>query len=335
MKVSTTKQRINRVMITFKDFLAEAPQWQNSLFDLIMTDYMISLNNVGNVRTTIAIPLSHSVLTEYFNFKNRKVAHIADITELPNLATLQRKKSKHISATTKFTKDLALEGIWGGGGTVFILRGDILVGADEDIWSVPTKQGTRVIDLSRLIRTNNPIYKKVEASYTKYMWEVIEKELRAYGLKNLPSWTEEAPINLSKSFTERTSGLANYFNRIMQGYVEGTTPKIQKDIGKIKNRIITKYMDYWARLFSAPTDTWFDILFSKMKNPIDDFGYNEVVLSNFTIEKVITLIDEDYSNKTIEYQEERVSDYQNKFPQIDIMRTYSAEEYMKESTKAL
>lgn len=275
-------------MKTFQQYLTEAPQWQYSLFDMITSTYLRSVNyQKGN---TIVVPLQNALLERHFDIKQKVAAHVASIDKIDELRKIQNKKSKHISASTEPDRGMVEGGIWGGSGAVFILRGDLLVFGGQDVWSAPTKQGTRVTTLYNI---NEEVDQSLSFRYYDSLWESLNKALKP-AIPKLPNYDQEVEFDMSTKVPERIHVINNYLRMVVDGNIDGATSQHKRIVSNIKRQVITDWFDFWNKEFKTNNAIWKSRLFSG--NSPSNAPYNEVVLSNFSIEKVIAIEDsyEDY-----------------------------------------
>ena len=136
-------------MKSFKGYLKEGVAWEQSASRMVF--------DFGE-KYAIKIPVSSAILDKVFPDKIRTtVFHVTDIKGGENLIKLQNKK-KSVSAFFFMDTSYLMQGIKSNnGGTIAELDGNVIVSADNDIMSMPDKQGRRWIELVSLARYDGAI----------------------------------------------------------------------------------------------------------------------------------------------------------------------------------
>lgn len=295
-------------MLTFRKYLIERPQWQTSLISLVLGDNLMQMSNSPyNVVFPLKMAAKHFPQTV-------TTAHIASIRRVDEIVKLQNKKSKHLSTLTKFEKAEFLKGgLHGGGGTVYLLTGTPLVGGRRDIWSMPTKQGTRLITLWQLIGKQEQLLSSIAKDYYEALWSIVTKVLRRYE-KDL------APYEFDYTYPglNEVSDTLQRILEMLQDFEDEGGPNAKKVFGKVTNEILRGYMDFWDSYVKSNKDFMRSILFGERRDKSITATYNEVVLSNFEVNEVHTIIE------SIE-DEEALADILDAYPNIPFIEHDSAE----------
>ena len=122
-------------MKTFKEYIVEAPVWQQStskmVFGWTSFDYAM-------------LPLSSSMLSRTMKQNRDRVFHVLGEDDIGNLIKLQGKK-KSIAAFYRMEADSIEDGVQSGGAIVAELEGKVLFSGEEDVMSKPDKTGRRWI----------------------------------------------------------------------------------------------------------------------------------------------------------------------------------------------
>lgn len=283
-------------MTTFKQFLSEKLRWQKSLFYIITSDY---IQKIGGAKSyeTVVVPLKHSFLSKYFGPLHKKAIHISSLSAYKDIKNLEGKKSKHISTMDTLDRTIVRHGMWGGSGAGFVLEGDMLINSQYDVWSVPTKQGTRVIELANIEGMTQSTRDTITNRYTKEVFDALLEVVNKYKINEWPGFDDEVKLRTGYTTTQNMMQLSNYFERIDEGYVRGIEPKHEQALRRIKNEFITKFMDFWSKEFASNKELWKQLLYTDQR---EEGIYNEIVLSNFSIKSIIVLVDEDTDSETFQ-----------------------------------
>ena len=264
-------------MKTFKGYLTEVvssipkggmPAWTESLSTALFDLPRAGLKDVR-------IPLSPSIFKRLWPKAVRSTAfHVTDLMGVQKLKKMQGKK-RSISAFYNMDYDMISYGIRTEGGYVVELEGDVLAAAPDDIASAPDKSGRRWITLSTLL---DPVSDHGFGGGTKL--KGFENEVKEMLINIIVDHSDITPVpNVNKAW----------------GYLGKSVG------GKEKSLIIKDYLDGMEKVmkkYAKPLGTIFtDYVKKRIQEPDPDSGdkpmWDELVVNNFTIEKVHVVTGDD------------------------------------------
>lgn len=284
-----------RHFINVIDQINEEVRWQKSLFDHLFIDtikiqdfnpdsgynevteypYLIQSNH-----KKFWTPVVPSMMERMQLHRRMAACHVLGIEKLTKLINLQGKRSRQISVFTSDVEGyISASGIWGGGGLVAILTGDVNVGAAADIMSVVDKKGQRLIDLGPEpdFQGEFPFDVYDEPAYNK-LWNALV-DMRVPILAELKSTGEEPPV--PEQIRRNTLG-----SRMLVDDNSFT--------GEQKAKAIKQYIDSVEKVISKHRDVFHEMFFAHVERQstawedlIED--YDELVMGNFTIEKLYVI----------------------------------------------
>lgn len=263
-------------------FLNEEAKWSNSLFNHLFLDAEELQNNryifKSDEDTSFELPLSSSFIKKISAPVEMMVMHSTGKEGLKNLLKLQNKKTKHLSAFTLDMYNTMEGGIWSDndGGVIALLHGEVLAGSMEDIYSKPTKQGIRVIDIgikSLLYTTNKQFFDEID--------DISDIDASARIYKSL----------MSELLELRRSIIKEVQKHVKSG---GNVNPYEID-GKIKQQFIRKYIGYTTKIITSNEDyrRVFNLILlqwpknqKKNHETSEHLDYDELIVSNFKVLKV-------------------------------------------------
>jgi len=275
-------------MKSFKQYLSEEVKWTQGTF------YQLFYKEVRE-REGCMIPLQQSMIEKTIGTVPMYAAHVLGVNNLQNLIKIQNKRGKQISAFTVESGfgSLTSGGVWGGAGIVAILKGYAMTGGPTDLMSVVDKKGTRFIDVG----------------YGSFLW------LRAKRLGgDLTRFEEQVEDLKDKIFQNEMKS-----NKDIQEFVEGDF-EFSVDAGVYKQSDLKQVVLYWintndnmakSRMIRAFYEgivpimkkhkkILHDVLLEWVKEQagsqrtqiLSGANYDEIILSNFKIVKLIVTTNE-------------------------------------------
>jgi hypothetical protein len=275
-------------MKTFKQYLSEEVKWTQGAF------YQLFYKEVREQEGCM-IPLQHSLIEKTIGTVPMYAAHVLGVNNLQNLIKIQNKRGKQISAFTAESGfgPLTSGGVWGGAGIVAILKGYAMAGGATDIMSVVDKKGTRFIDVGsgsymnskaddfggslaefeeqvddlkdkifqNEMKSNKDIQEFVEGDFNFSMDAGVYKQS---DLKQVVLYWIDNNDNMAKS-------------RMIRAFYEGIVP-IMKKHKKILHDVLLEWVKEQAGPYRSQT--------------LSRANYDEIVLSNFKIIKLIVTTNE-------------------------------------------
>jgi len=284
-----------RHYINVIDQLNEEVRWQKSLFDHLFIDtikihefnpdsgyneqteypYLIQSNH-----KKFWTPVVPAMMDRLQMSRRMAGCHVLGVDKLKQLIAIQGRRQKQISVFTSDVEGyISASGIWGGGGLVAILTGDVNVGAAADIMSVVDKGGRRLIDLGPEpdFQGEFPFDIYDEQPYN-LLWNALV-DMRVPILAELKSTGKEPPVpdqirrNTlgSRMLVDADSFTGEQKARAIKQYIDGV------------ERVIEKHKQVFQEMFfqhvERQSTAWEDL--------IED--YDELVMGNFTIEKLYVI----------------------------------------------
>ena len=301
-------------MLNFKGFLLErrkASAGVRALLDTRAKPYEYWLSK----KFELPFPISKPMMTRMQNTQLEVEAfHVTDIDHIKTLFEAQN-SSKSLSVTTEIETDrdglTMMGGIETVGGILVELVGDVPFGGDLDIFTSPDNQGRRWIDIyqfaTELKKRNlgNPdllhnwelIYKRTILEHTKRFIKKNWHDLLDFGLDGdhmgyavrAKEWAAIFWIGgegfmvkgLDPDESVAEKGIINKLNRV-EPEMRGKRDKIQKEARQTLFRMTKDLFDKAEDYF---TDNLLDFFEFGKEEKI--YPYNELVMDNFTIQRVI------------------------------------------------
>lgn len=213
-------------------------------------------------------PLTNSIMRELGMGQRVTGYHFTSQTKVPQLAALQGTR-KTISAMTRIPKTLLhlpLGGVWEGG-VLYQVSGDLALISIDDVNSKPDQRGRRWILLSQL-HTGSPQQAKLKE-------KVVEK------------------------FTQAVDADPSFRQAYNQAYQKASTLGVSLDT-KLAAVAISKYFDLALKFAKQNKEDLRKLLSLgkpsfKAKTVDYMFGWNELLLNNIKLEKVIFIDALNYS----------------------------------------
>lgn len=284
-----------RHFINVIDQINEEVRWQKSLFDHLFIDtikiqdfnpdsgynevteypYLIQSNH-----KKFWTPVVPAMMDRLQMSKRMAGCHVLGVEKLKQLIAIQGRRQKQISVFTSDVEGyISTSGIWGGGGLVAILTGDVNVGAAADIMSVVDKGGRRLIDLGPEPDFQGEFpYDIYDERPYNLLWNALV-DMRVPILAELKSTGQEPPVpdqirrNTlgSRMLVDENSFTGEQKARAIKQYIDGV------------ERVIEKHKQVFQEMFfqhvERQSTAWEDL--------IED--YDELVMGNFTIEKLYVI----------------------------------------------
>ncbi len=237
-------------MKTFKEYIVEAPVWQQStskmVFGWTSFDYAM-------------LPLSSSMLSRTMKQNRDRVFHVLGEDDIGNLIKLQGKK-KSIAAFYRMEADSLEDGVQSGGAIVAELEGKVLFSGEEDVMSKPDKTGRRWIAFDVATGENKgeqPIHAQIKKDFEKMISDILKKE-KVKHPSNIDG-TLQAWSNYGNNSDGKTKA------RLIKGYFDGLE-------SILKNK---KYQDAISKNF-----------YGYMKDKSGDMGsWDEQIVNEISIKK--------------------------------------------------
>jgi len=237
-------------MKTFKEYIVEAPVWQQStskmVFGWTSFDYAM-------------LPLSSSMLSRTMKQNRDRVFHVLGEDDIGNLIKLQGKK-KSIAAFYRMEADSLEDGVQSGGAIVAELEGKVLFSGEEDVMSKPDKTGRRWIAFDVATGENKgvqPIHAQIKKDFGKMISDILKKE-KVKHPSNIDG-TLQAWSNYGNNSDGKTKA------RLIKGYFDGLE-------SILKNK---KYQDAISKNF-----------YGYMKDKSGDMGsWDEQIVNEISIKK--------------------------------------------------
>ncbi len=281
-------------MKRFKQFLLEKiqPQWTSKT-----QDYVFGFRGQHDRGM---IPLSKKMLERIFGKVDRqKVFHVVgDFRTYKALRELEGTK-KSISSFTKMTYSNFMSGIWGGGGILVELEGDVLAGGEDDIMSMPDRQGRRWLRASYLVTLglDESLLDKIIDEIEDMRFNLIEREAKQN--ENVQYFLRDAIINAKETRQKKGNSInmqelykelsQQEKKKIIKGYydeIENILKKYTKELQNTLNK--ARYLT--DKVPGIPSGKFTD--------------WNELVVNNIKIKNV-------YFDETLFDFEYRVTDIEN------------------------
>ena len=255
-------------MITFKQYLKEAPAWTESLSTMLFDLPREGLKD-------LKIPLSPAIFKRIWPESIRsKAFHLTDDDGIRKLKKMQGGK-KSISAFYNIDDYIISSGIKSEGGYVVELEGDVLAAAPDDISSQPDKTGRRWLTFSSLMNPTTASdpglgggskLKKIEKDLQDLLVEILIKN----GMGPYKKGLTTRELNRGWSYLGKSTG-GKEKSIIIKDYIDGME-KIMKKYSKPLRSIFTDYTK------------------KRTLDPDEDSGekamWDELVVNNFKIQKV-------------------------------------------------
>ena len=255
-------------MITFKQYLKEAPAWTESLSTMLFDLPREGLKD-------LKIPLSPAIFKRIWPESVRsRVFHLTDLDGVGKLKKMQGKK-KSLSAFYNIDDYIISSGIKSEGGHVVELEGDVLAAAPDDISSQPDKTGRRWLTFSSLMNPTTASdpglgggskLKKIEKDLQDLLVEILIKN----GMGPYKKGLTTRELNRGWSYLGKSTG-GKEKSIIIKDYIDGME-KIMKKYSKPLRSIFTDYTK------------------KRTLDPDEDSGekalWDELVVNNFKIQKI-------------------------------------------------
>ena len=284
-----------RHYINVIDQLNEEVRWQKSLFDHLFVDdikiydfnpesgyneekrypYLIQPNH-----KKFWTPVVPSMMERLEMTRRMAGCHVLGVDKLKQLIAIQGRRQKQISVFTSDVEGfISASGIWGGGGLVAILTGDVSVGAAADIMSVVDKGGRRLIDLGPEPDFQGEFpYDIYDERPYNLLWNALV-DMRTPIIAELKSTGVEPPVPPdirrntlgSRMLVDTDSFTGEQKARAIKQYIDGV------------ERVIAQHKPVFQEMFfqhvERQSTAWEDL--------VED--YDELVMGNFRIEKLYVI----------------------------------------------
>jgi len=249
-------------MKRFKEYLNEMIAWEDKTKNYVYSNYPF-------------IPLSSKMIDRLFGgIKKKKVFHVTSEDHIDDIVKLQGKK-KSISAFTQMIYPVFEDGIQGGGGILFELEADLIVGRNRDIMSRPDSQGRRWLGVEQAMVLNPRTTDKKIQDDINLLKQLLPKE-KAKLFLDVYKDNDEIMKKLEKSI--ETYGDYHYADI---GYI------YNKSSGKEKANMIKGWYDITEKLIGKYKDAVkFLLLNDDTMNNSNDDGWNEMVVNNIKIKNM-------------------------------------------------
>lgn len=254
-------------MLSFKQYIQEDVQWTKSAFAQIFEP--------NDDEETVIIPLQSSLLNKTVGTVPMYVAHVLGVENLNNLFSIQNKKSKMLSTFSIEHIDndygtISGGGMWGGTGVIAIIKGYAMAGGHGDINSIVDKQGVRYINIAQDTMISVSARHNANVDISK-----LSQKIESMKLKILRDEMKDKPV--------KQNDLAGYFwirdndkkaqNKMIKKFYDELYVLINKN-----KKIFHDYLFHWIRMQKNPSTRTKEMRYS---------GYDEIVVSNFTVIKLI------------------------------------------------
>jgi hypothetical protein len=304
-------------MKMFKEYLDEDGPRQKKVWDLIASpDFWI--------------PFSHSLNKRILGGNPKLTAfHIFSPYNADVLLKGQGRRAGLSTFTTcsdvgTFTYMMA--GIDLGGGFVAELEGDVLGKFSEDVHSVVDGSNRRWVEISNLSMANKDFDQKPYIVARDKFMEEIALDIWDSGLKSMgithkdifndfiirrgmgqdedfdemiknPWFFKEGDIAGGSSFGNKKEFLFSKMNRVLKFVREGDNKSLTNQYKKIKGLIIKQYMGAVEKLLNKNKEEYKTIQLGVGVET--QLGYNEVIMSNYKINKVFAVFwSDEYRGKS-------------------------------------
>jgi len=271
-------------MITFKQYLKEdistnpfaiagKPAWTESLSTMLF-----DLPRAGF--KDVKIPISPAIFRRIWPKPVRtKVFHLTDFDGVKKVIKMQGGK-RSISAFFNMDDIVIETGIKSEGGFVLEMKADVLAASQDDMSSQPDKTGRRWMTFSTLM--NKPTDSDPGLGGAAKL-KRMENDIKEMLIEIIMEYADDPKFmpNVNKSWS--------------------ALGKEYKSEGKILSKIIKDYLDGMEKVmkkYAKPLGTIFtDYVKKRIQEPDPDSGdkpmWDELVVNNFTIEKVHVVTGDD------------------------------------------
>ena len=266
---------------------------------------------------TLPFCISKPMMTRMQNTQVEVEAfHVTDIDYIGTLFEVQN-SSKSLSVTTKVesVRDgvVMMEGVETGGGILVELVGDVPFAGDSDIFTSPDSQGRRWLDIYQFAGELSKRKEYLGNPDLLHNWELIYKKTILEHTKNFikPNWHELLDFGLDgdhMGYAVRSKEWAAIFWIGGEGFIvkgldsdeslaeKGIVNKLlrvprelRQKRGKLlkeaKQALFKMTKDLFDKSETYFTDNLLD--FFEMGKEDKTYAYNELVMDNFTIQRVI------------------------------------------------
>jgi len=261
---------------------------------------------------TLPFCISKPMMTRMQNTQVEVEAfHVTDIDYIGTLFEVQN-SSKSLSVTTKVesVRDgvVMMEGVETGGGILVELVGDVPFAGDSDIFTSPDSQGRRWLDIYQFAGELSKRKEYLSNPDLLHNWELIYKKTILEHTKNFikPNWHELLDMGLDNDhmgWAVRQKDWAAIFWIGGEGFIvkgldpdeslaeKGVVDKLERHpdgrglVRKAKQALFKMTKDLFDKSETYFTDNLLD--FFEMGKEDKTYAYNELVMDNFTIQRVI------------------------------------------------
>ena len=298
-------------MLNFKQFILERRRVSSRVRALLDTrakpyEYWLSK------KFELPFPISKPMMTRMQNTQLEVEAfHVTDIDYIQTLFEVQN-SSKSLSVTTKIesVRDgvVMMEGIETAGGILVELVGDVPFAGDFDIFTSPDNQGRRWIDIYQFSTELKKNAGKLGNPDLLHNWEIIYKKAILEHTKRFiqKNWHDLLDFGLDgdhMGYAVRSKEWAAIFWIGGEGFkIKGLDPdeslaekgvvdKLERHpdgrglVRKAKQALFKMTKDLFDQSETYFTDNLLD--FFEMGKEDKTYAYNELVMDNFTIQRVI------------------------------------------------
>lgn len=262
------KQYITEVEHKFKSW-----KWVSEIF----------IHENGN---NFYVPLSPKLINRRIGRRQITALHVAGKQNIRNLINLQG-SSKSVSAFSsvnqinhKQVSDFLKQGIWGGGGFVFELEGNLLMMWNSDANSVVDEQGRRWV----YVKPDTPqAHKEMTVVSDKLKDAMWDKIVAIYNSRREDMIKPDSGVSHFGWPKVKSRHNEEDARVIGQRFVDWAITK------KEKGMLIKAYYDEIDKLLTKYPGELFRGMFHSDPSVKGDFYvHNEVIVSNFNIKKVYT-----------------------------------------------
>lgn len=165
-------------------------------------------------------------------------------------------------------------GIASGGGSVYLLKGQPLIGSIKDIYSVTDKDGMRFVFGDNIIE--NSKYKKIKKDFDKMHVESLRKSLPKHALEQIEDATNDEEFKAILKWELTTGDLKN-------------DQQLKRIVTKVYFDFISKFIGKYKKEIMDGLAYELAIRGQYQGSHSDTEAPNEIILNKFTIEAVYLL----------------------------------------------
>ena len=225
------------------------------------------------------IPMSSALFKRVFPKQVRvRTFHVTSPDGFERLYDIQN-STKSISTFANMSSRNISSGIAEGSGVVAEIDGNALVSSSQDLFSVPIKDGRRLIS-----------YGWLRGKWGERNLDKIDKDmtvlLKALIRKYAPERTKNRTSPYFTDFEVWKSVRASY-----EHYKHGSDKKLQREAGKKMQKIIKDYLDGVERVLKKNAKQVQHILTNYLKTRRTEDNWDEIIVDDVNILKVFVISD--------------------------------------------